>query len=173
MITKDDDLLSTLIHDVARLLRLDIDQRVKKHNITRAKWLALDVIERRPLLTQAALAAELELGAAAIGKLVDRLEDRGLVVRKSDPDDRRSYRLKITPAAAKLLQVLRKTADSLRDDSLDGLSPKEIKALNAGLTKLKVNLQKSLGGAASVLIPIGLALHSAPLGAHFIQAILT
>ena len=73
MITKHDDLLGTLIHDVAHLLRLDIDRRLKDHNLTRVKWLALGIIANQPHLTQRELAEKMELGNAAVGRLVDRL----------------------------------------------------------------------------------------------------
>ena len=149
MITKHDDLLGTLVHDVAHLLRLDIDRRVRDHNLTRVKWLALGIVAVRPGLTQAELAAELELGTAAVGRLVDRLADRGFIVRKADPQDRRAYRLMTTPEAAGLLKTLRATAAKLRREALEGLSDKEISTLNSGLKKLKENLQRSLAKQAA------------------------
>ena len=144
MITKHDDLLGTLVHDVAHLLRLDIDRRVRDRNLTRVKWLALGIVAARPGLTQAELASELELGSAAVGRLVDRLVDRGFILREAAPDDRRAYRLKPTPEAASLLKSLRATTARFRREALDGLSQREIAALNSGLKKLKENLQRSL-----------------------------
>ena len=143
MITKHDDLLGTLIHDVAHLLRLDIDRRVKAHNLTRIKWLALGVIHSRPGLTQAELASELELGAAAVGRLVDRLGGRNFVVRSPSLLDRRAHLLHLTPEAEKLVTELGAIADTLREDVLEGLSNRDISRLNTGLTRLKANLQRT------------------------------
>ena len=151
MITKHDDLLGTLIHDVAHLLRLDIDRRVAPHNLTRTKWLALGVIHHNPGLSQAVLASELELGAAAVGKLVDRLEDRGFVMRTSAPGDRRARTLSLTPIAEKLVTELDATTHELKEDVLDGLSEREVKLLNQGLNKLKKNLQRAALSVCSVL----------------------
>jgi MarR family transcriptional regulator, transcriptional regulator for hemolysin len=151
MITKHDDLLGTLVHDVAHLLRLDIDRRVAPVNLTRIKWLALGIIHRKPGLTQAEVAAELELGAAAVGRLVDRLEDRGFVLRSQSPDDRRAYFLSLTPAAERLVDSLDGTAQILRDELLEGFSEQEVTALNRGLNKLKANLQKVSISLASIL----------------------
>lgn len=141
MITKQDDLLGSLIHDVAHLLRLDIDRRLKAHNLTRVKWLALGIIARQPHLTQRELAEKMELGNAAVGRLVDRLVERGFVKREADPDDRRAYRLLLSQRAETLLKELKQTAPSLREDLLAGLHQDEIAALNKGLTHLKRNLK--------------------------------
>lgn len=141
MITKHDDLLGTLIHDVAHLLRHEIDKRLQRHNLTRVKWLALGIVSNRPLLTQAELAAEMELGNAAVGRLIDRLVERGFVVRQEDPNDRRAYRLVITNEARTLLERLDETASHIRRDLLEGIGREQITQMNAGLSKLKNNLK--------------------------------
>ncbi len=151
MITKNDDLLGTLIHDVAHLLRLDIDGRLESHNLTRVKWLALGVILRRGPMTQTELAKILELGNASVGRLVDRLEERGFVVRRQDSDDRRSYQVSLTQDAVDLLKELDGTADRLRADTLKDLSETEISVLNRGLLKLKDNLRSRLAAMGAVL----------------------
>jgi len=141
MITKHDDLLGTLIHDVAHRLRHEIDRRLKPHNLTRVKWLALGIIANTPDLTQAELAADMELGNAAVGRLVDRLEQRRFITRKPDPDDRRAYRLALTDTAKDLLEHLKDTAVELRSDVLDGFSAGDVKTLNKGLNRLDKNLK--------------------------------
>ncbi|MCF6220486.1 MAG: MarR family transcriptional regulator [Robiginitomaculum sp.] len=141
MITKHEDLLGTLIHDVAHLLRCDIDSRVKRYNLTRVKWLALGIIEHRPNITQRDLAIELELGSASVGRLVDRLESRGFISRKPAPNDRRANCLSLKPEASKLLQELRNIASEMKNNALQGLSADEVKAVNSGLLKIKQNLK--------------------------------
>ncbi len=142
MITKQDDLLGTLIHDVAHLLRLDIDRRVQNKNITRVKWLALGVIAKKPGLTQQELAEELELGSAAVGRLVDRLVERKFVVRRPHPEDRRAYVLNVTDTAVDLLVRLEGTGKKMRKELLKGLSDSEVQKMNKGLKRLKNNLQR-------------------------------
>jgi MarR family transcriptional regulator for hemolysin len=141
MITKHDDLLGTLVHDVAPLLRHEIDRRLKTYNLTRVKWLALGIISKKPNLTQAELALEMELGHAAVGRLVDRLEQRQFIIRKSDTNDRRAYRIDLTDTAKDLLDHLNRTADNLRADVLNGFTIEEVSALNDGLNKIKNNLK--------------------------------
>lgn len=141
MITKHDDLLGTLIHDVAHLLRLEIDQRVESKNLTRTKWLALGIIDANPGLSQSELAIELELGAAAVGRLVDRLVARNFVERRSTESDRRAYQLYLTRDARKLITKLDGVATQLRKDLLRGLDDEDVSCLTNGLQQLKKNLQ--------------------------------
>lgn len=145
MITKNDDLLGTLIHDVAHLLRHDIDRRLEPHNLTRVKWLALGVLARNGALTQAELAANMELGNATVGRLVDRLEERGFVARVQDENDRRSYQVSVTDSAKDLLKELDTVGAEFRADTLASLSGAEITGLNKGLLKLKENLKAKAG----------------------------
>jgi DNA-binding MarR family transcriptional regulator len=164
MITKTDDLLGTLIHDVAHLLRHDIDARLEPHNLTRVKWLALGIIDHQGPMTQSDLAAEMELGAASVGRLVDRLVERGFVIRSQHPEDRRSYRLSLSKTAEALLKELDGTAAQLRQDTLHALSDAEIQSLNSGLLKLKNNL-KARALVASVVLFVSAQKLSSPLQA--------
>ena len=153
MITKHEDLLGTLVHDVAHLLRHDIDSRVKRHNLTRVKWLALGIIEQRPNIRQKDLALELELGTASVGRLVDRLEGRGFIARKPDPNDRRANCLSLKPVASKLLDDIREIANEMRKDALKDITTAEVTAVNSVLLKIKENLKgllttSLLGGSA-------------------------
>lgn len=156
MICKDKDLLGSLIHDVAHLLRLDIDDRLKSHNLTRVKWLALGVISDHPHISQSSLASRIELGNATVGRLVDRLVERGFVARENDPEDRRSYLLMVTPLANATIAELSDVPDALHADTLSGLAASEVSGLRDCLVKMKANLKANvkdrvaawIGGAA-------------------------
>src|SRR2546429_8591079 len=84
----DPDLL-ILLYDVARQMRTRADQRARTRGMTRAQWVILAHLERQPGLSQNELAAIVEVEPITIGRLVDRLESRGLLERRSDPKDRR------------------------------------------------------------------------------------
>ena len=154
MIGKDKDLLGSLIHEVAHLLRLDIDDRLKVHNLTRVKWLALGVIQDNPHISQSSLATNLELGNATVGRLVDRLVERGFVDRDSDPDDRRSYLLSLTPLAVTTIDALSDVPAALRDDALSGISPDDRRRLSRSLVEMKTNLKERLAALMGGLIVI-------------------
>ena len=163
MIKKGDDLLGSLIHDVAHLLRFEIDKRLEPHNLTRVKWLALGIIQRNPSLTQAELSEKMELGAASVGRLVDRLVERGFVTRETDEADRRSYRLHLTDSAQDVLQEIEGMADQLREETFEPLSPSEISHLNKSLGKLKRSLKAR---ATAVIAMVSVSIHKVALSSE-------
>lgn len=140
MITKHDDLLGTLIHDVAHLLRLNIDAQLKPFNLTRAKWLALGILSRTPGLTQKQLAERLELGQASTGRLVDRLQQRDYVERRADDADRRVYRLFVTAQASQVLQQLEQLSSNMYQQWLADVPATQIDAVSQTLIRLKQSL---------------------------------
>ena len=106
-----------LLYDVARSMRTRADQRARARGMTRAQWVILARLERQPGLTQNEMAAIVEVEPITIARLVDRLEARGLVVRKADPRDRRVWRLHLTPAAASARRGFLRPRRARRDRS--------------------------------------------------------
>jgi MarR family transcriptional regulator, transcriptional regulator for hemolysin len=135
----DEDFLF-LLYDVARTMRTRADQRARTRGMTRAQWVILARLERQPGLTQNEMAAIVEVEPITIARLVDRLEARGLVVRKADPRDRRVWRLHLTPAAAPILREISKYRAEINEVITAGMSPAIQKALKDGLTQMKANL---------------------------------
>ncbi len=146
MIRKQDDLVGSMFHDIAHLLRLKIDEALKPHGLTRLKWLAIGIISDNEGCSQAELANSLELKSAATGKLVDRLVDRELVERRPDIKDRRAYRLFATPNSKALLLDLEPLGLRLRQEILNGLDEEDVNSLKDRLVTIKENLMR--GGAA-------------------------
>src|SRR5215469_8892744 len=118
----DRDLL-LLLHDVARLLRTRFDQRARSKGMTRAQWVILARVNAAPGLSQNELASILEVEPISVGRLIDRLQARGLVERRPDPSDRRIWRLHLLPAAEPVLEEISKARDILGDQLLDGVDP--------------------------------------------------
>jgi DNA-binding MarR family transcriptional regulator len=146
-VTDQPDLLF-LLHDVARLLRLDADRRAGAHGLTRAQWVIMFWLERQPGLSQKELAEIVEVEPITVARLIDRLEERGLVERRDDPRDRRIWRLHLRPTAAPVLQSLHaERADMLRVVA-GCLDPDLMQALKDGLTRMKSNVVADLRAQA-------------------------
>ena len=62
-----------IIADIARLLRTVCDRRVRKLGLTRAQWLAVTRLHRRPGLSQSEVLSSSKSKATAC-RLLDRLE---------------------------------------------------------------------------------------------------
>lgn len=139
-----------LLHEVAHLIRTVIDQRARARGMTRAQWVILRWLERTPGLSQNELANVLEVEPITVGRLIDRLEARGLVERRDDPKDRRTNRLHITPAAKPYLREIAANVDEVSSLALHGVDPKTLEAIVGGLRIIKANLSRSEGPARKV-----------------------
>ena len=95
----------------------------------------LHLIEPERPVTMGELAATLACHASNVTGLVDRLESRGLVLRRPSPADRRVKVLVLTPTGAQLRTLLidRMTASPA---ALERLSPREQRELVRILRRL-------------------------------------
>lgn len=106
MLTKLEDNVGFLLHDVARLYRARFDELARPLGVTRPQWRALLILSISPGMSQAALADRLEVERITLCRMVDRLEERELVERRADPNDRRVWRLHVTGKAQALVDKL-------------------------------------------------------------------
>lgn len=136
----EDRSLGYLISDAARLMRTVFDRRVRRLGLTRAQWLVLARLHRHPGASQSDLADMMEVEKASAGRMVDRLERKGWIERRSDPDDRRINRLYLTPDAERISKRMRSVADGTVNDALSDLSGPQADQLAALLTVVKTRL---------------------------------
>lgn len=134
------DSLAFLLSDVSRLLRRRFDARARLVGVTRAQWRALVTISRNEGVQQGALAELLEVEPITLCRMIDRLEEAELVVRRRDPGDRRSWRIHLTTRAHPLIEQLRTIADILIEEALDGVSDAARAELTGTLGEIRANL---------------------------------
>src|ERR1700761_5415637 len=111
-----------VLPDVARLMRTRFDQRARARGMTRAQWVILARLDRQPGLSQNEMAAICEVEPITIGRLIDRLEARGLVERRADPYDRRIRRLHLLPGAQPIIDEISRYKDELHAELAQNVS---------------------------------------------------
>lgn len=131
-----------LLHDVARLIRVDADRRASCHGMTRAQWILLIWLERRPGITQKELAGIIEVEPITIARLIDRLETAELVERRPDPRDRRIWRLHLLPAAIPVLRQLDLVRTDMARVIARGLDDITVEIVTEALQKMKTSLSQ-------------------------------
>jgi len=141
----DDDYIGYVLSDVARLMRTVFDRRVRELGLTRAQWLMLTRLTRRPGASQTELADMLELDRASAGRMIDRMENGGWLERRPDPVDRRIKRLHLTPHARSVHASMWKVAEATVDDALKPLSKKEQAEFTRMAAAVKRRLQALAG----------------------------
>lgn len=118
--------LGYLIADLSRLYGRIFDRRAAPLGLTRAQWRALKRIQLAPGLTQAALADAMDMEPIAVGRVLDRLQKAGFIERRADPQDRRCWRLFLTPQSDAQVAAIEVVALSVRKDSLQDINPAEL-----------------------------------------------
>jgi DNA-binding MarR family transcriptional regulator len=136
-----------ILNDVARLLRTAFDRRVKSLGLTRSQWWVLNHLFRNDGVTQSELADLLEVEKATLGRLLDRLEQKGWIRREADATDRRVRRVSLTDEVEPALKAMRAAAADLRRDALAGLSPEDQARFVDALLAVKSNLSRPEAGA--------------------------
>lgn len=74
-------------------------------------------------------------------RLLDRMEDMGLIERSRDPDDRRMVRTQITKKGLKLLEQVDETARAEQDRPFERLDDEEVRMLIEMLQTIRESLQ--------------------------------
>jgi len=115
------------IGETAHALRKAFDRRAVGLGVTRAQWKVLFRVERKPGLRQIELADMLDIEPITLSRIVDRLEEGGLVERVADPADRRAWRLHITARAQPLIEKLRSVAHEMTTEAFAGIDRKTLK----------------------------------------------
>jgi len=138
------------IAETAHALRKSFDRRAATLGVTRAQWKVLFRLSRQPGLRQVELADKLDVEPITLSRIVDRLEEAGLVERTADPADRRAWRLQVTSKAAPLIEKLRKLADVLVEEAFDGIDPQDLELLREKLARVRENLVCSAGAKNAV-----------------------
>ncbi|WP_372917944.1 MarR family winged helix-turn-helix transcriptional regulator [Sandarakinorhabdus sp.] len=142
------DTIGVLVSDVTRLLRRRFDAQARSIGVSRAQWQVLIALARSEGINQAGLAERLDVETITVGRMVDRLEEAGLVERRADPADRRAWRLFLTPRAHPILAELQVVALGVRAEMLAGLSAGDEAALQGLLLRLRGNLSVREGAGA-------------------------
>jgi DNA-binding MarR family transcriptional regulator len=127
------------IAETAHALRKAFDRRAVGLGVTRAQWKVLFRLDRKPGLRQIELADRLDIEPITLSRIVDRLEESGLVERRPDPSDRRAWRLHVTAKAQPLIAKLRAVADDMISEAFAGIDPKDVEITREVLMRVREN----------------------------------
>ncbi|GAA6199236.1 MarR family winged helix-turn-helix transcriptional regulator [Aquicoccus sp. SU-CL01552] len=105
-------------------------------NLTPVQYAALCAIRNHPGIDQATVAGLVAYDRATLGKVIDRLDTRGLVRRTTSRSDRRAKTLTLTAEGAQLVADARPEVEALQSDILAGLDAEETETFVALLKKV-------------------------------------
>jgi MarR family 2-MHQ and catechol resistance regulon transcriptional repressor len=87
-------------------VRARLERSFKEHGFTESQFGVLEALYHLGPMRHCDLGQKVLTSRANITLIVDKLEDRGLVERGPDPDDRRALRVALKPAGRKLIARL-------------------------------------------------------------------
>lgn len=85
--------------------------RLDRHGVSVAQWVVLRTLYDLDSVTLVDAAKLIGVDKSSLSRMMERLEDKKLVVRAANAKDGRSAYLKLSPAGRKLVPVLAREAD--------------------------------------------------------------
>jgi len=131
-----------LIKRTHRLMLERVQERFASHGYTFQQWVVLMNLRDGLARTIADLSRTLSHDSGAMTRLIDQLEQRGLIERRRSAEDRRVVELYITPAGVRDLEAMIPISVGLLNDLLDGFTREEVKQLKGMLRRIAVRAQE-------------------------------
>ncbi|MFL6771376.1 MAG: MarR family winged helix-turn-helix transcriptional regulator [Sphingomicrobium sp.] len=131
------------IGETYRSLRRYYDRRAAALGVTTAQWRVLAWLGHSPGLKQVELAERLDVEPITAGRIIDRLEEAGLVERQPDPVDRRAWRLMLTAKAGPIIARLTELADEMSDEAFADFDIEELETMRTRLARMRSNIGRA------------------------------
>lgn len=140
------DVLLSLVGYNCRRAYLDImplfTERMAQYDLRTVDFSVLSLLSANPNITQKRLAQAINVSPPNMAILLDRLEQRGLLVRQRNPLDKRSQTLVLKPEGVRLCARAEKTASELECEATAALSSEERTQLLALLQKVFLHQER-------------------------------
>lgn len=138
-------LVGPQIAKLTNRLRRYIDNEMKAYDLSRTQWQVMCILRNTGPCSQQDLLGNLDIDAAHLTRVLDKLENKNYIIRERLSQDRRSLFIKMTPLATEqllphLIQVNKQEHEIL----LEGLTNCETQQLIKLLKKLENNINKAL-----------------------------
>lgn len=114
----------------------------KDFDINIAEWRILVWLNTHPHLSAKEICDLTMMDKTKVSRMTKALEKQGLIQRKSDKKDQRSFRLSLTAAGCELINKLIPKALAWEAAFIEGLSPSEYRNILQSIEKLETQLNQ-------------------------------
>ena len=112
---------------LARLWRSRLDEKMRPHGLTQARWVVMMHMQREADgFQQKALARFVGIEGPTLVHILDNLESQGLIERRLDAADRRGKTVHLTDEGWRMIEVLNDVSAELRREHLAGISDADV-----------------------------------------------
>jgi len=130
-----------LLSQVNQPLRNLSDNLLKPYGVTGIQFTVLSAVARREGLSSADLSRRFYVTPQSMGQLLSTLEERGLLKRQEDVNNRRILRITLTPAGRALVEQGSQDMVKLEEDVFTSLNARQIKTLRTLLQTVMEDLR--------------------------------
>ena len=130
-----------LLFEVSRLFRRRFEEEAKTSSITLQQSRVISYLCRHPEgLSQTALASAMDINPMTMSGILERLEKRDFVQRKTCPNDSRAKLVKLTKEGCAMASSVRNLGRDLYDNALADLTKEQRKTLIESLSHIRDQL---------------------------------
>ena len=130
-----------LLMQVSRTWRNVLEVRLRELGLTDATWVPLFHLHAHGSpLTLKQLSQHVGLDSSSLVRVVDLLEERGLLLRETDANDRRSKSLHLTEAGLHVVADVREKLHQVESQLLQGMDEASVRTLRYGMLQLSERL---------------------------------
>jgi MarR family transcriptional regulator for hemolysin len=128
---------------ITRRYRTRLNEQLKRIGQTQARWEALFWISvSGDAATQSELAERIGVEGPTLVRMLNRLEQEGLVERQDAPSDRRAKIIRLTPKGEAVISHIVGLSGPFRDDILQDVPPEEIKLCLSVFDRIMTRLER-------------------------------
>ena len=146
---RTEDSVGFLMKQTVELISRTLDARMAEHSLTDAQWRPLLLLSRHPAGTATQIARWAGCNAGATTRMLDRLEDKGLLRRVRSLDDRRVQQLELTEEGRKAAAIVPYVIADVLHAHLADLTRKEVEQLRELLRRVLATGRRAASGDAS------------------------
>ncbi len=121
-----DSEITWLLHRAAQRMRRATTEQAEAHGLQLRDQIILSALHLTPDMTQNELGRTLGLDKTTLTSQLDRLERLGLVVRRSDPRDRRARIPEITAAGRAARETVASACADVEAAALESFTPDQV-----------------------------------------------
>lgn len=136
-------LFASQIAQLSRGWRAEMDRRLMDLGLSQARWLVLIYLSRfTQAPTQRELARKVGVEGPTLARLLDALEEQGLVSRQTVEGDRRAKQITLNDKAKPLIDKIDAISEQLRSELFVGIDPKEIERCQQIHQQILANMEQ-------------------------------
>ncbi len=144
-----------LIRRIDKLMTGLIEQRLEGSPLGYSQWATLKLVRDGVVATAGDLARDLGYTTGATTRLIDGLEEAGMLTRVRTRDDRRVVRLAVTPHGEALAEAVHPAVLDLWNEMVADFDQAEADQLVASLDKLLAKIEAKVADANAGRAPLG------------------